>query len=104
MPRWVTVMRAEDLPPDRPITVRVNERELALADCSQENCGPHLLDNRCPHRGGQLGDGSVRGDDIICPLHEYDYDLSPPTSRMSRPTSSRARPTCRASWMRVARW
>ena len=81
MPRWVTVMRAEDLPPDRPVTVRVNERDLALADCSQEDCGPHLLDNRCPHRGGQLGDGSVRGDDIVCPLHEYDYDLHTGISR-----------------------
>ena len=31
MPRWVTVMRAEELPPDQPVTVRVNEREIALA-------------------------------------------------------------------------
>lgn len=81
MPRWVTVMRADDLPRDRPVTVRVNERDLALADCSREGCGPHLLDNRCPHRGGQLGDGSVRADDIVCPLHGYDFDLHTGISR-----------------------
>ncbi len=81
MPRWVTVMAAEELPRDRPVTVRINERDLALADCSQEGCGPHLLENRCPHRGGQLGDGSVRGDDIVCPLHGYDFDLHTGISR-----------------------
>ena len=81
MPRWVTVMAAAELPAGRPVTVRVNERDLALADCSREGCGPHLLENRCPHRGGQLGDGSVRGDDIVCPLHGYDFDLHTGISR-----------------------
>ena len=81
MPRWVTVMRAEELPPDRPVTVRVNERDIALARCEQDGGAPHALDNRCPHRGGQLGDGSINGDDLVCPLHGYDFDLHTGISR-----------------------
>ena len=80
MPRWVTVMRAEELPPDQPVTVRVNERDLALARCEQGG-EPHALDNRCPHRGGQLGDGTISGEDLICPLHGYDFDLHTGISR-----------------------
>ena len=82
MPRWVTVMRAEELPPDQPVTVRVNERDLALARCG-DGGDPHALDNRCPHRGGQLGDGTISGEDIICPLHGYDFDLHTGISRFA---------------------
>ena len=86
MARWVTVMRADEMPPDRPVTVRVNERDLALARCSRHSA-PHAVENRCPHRGGQIGDGTVNGDDIVCPLHGYDFDLHTGISRFD-PTES----------------
>jgi glutamate synthase domain-containing protein 2 len=80
MAQWVTVMSVDELPADRPVTVRVHERDIALARCDKGGV-PHALDNRCPHRGGQLGDGRVVGDDIACPLHAYDYDLETGISR-----------------------
>lgn len=80
MAHWVTVLDAAELPPDRPVTVRVNERDLALVRCTRGDL-PHAVDNRCRHRGGQLGDGSVRGENIVCPLHGYDYDLHSGISR-----------------------
>ena len=83
MARWVTVMRVEELPPDRPVTVRVNERDIALARCG-EGGAPHALDNRCPHGAGQLGDGTILGDDIVCPLHEFGFDLHTGIQRDAR--------------------
>ncbi|MXZ45578.1 MAG: Rieske 2Fe-2S domain-containing protein [Chloroflexi bacterium] len=74
MARWVTVMRADELPPDRPVTVRVNKRDVALVRCG-EGGALHALDNRCPHGAGQLGDGTIRGEDIICPLHDFGFDV-----------------------------
>lgn len=74
MALWVTVMRVDELSPDRPVTVRVNERDIALARCG-EGGAPHALDNQCPHGAGQLGDGTIRGEDIICPLHDFGCDL-----------------------------
>ncbi len=32
-----------------------------------------VLYGRCLHRGGLLADGYIRGDDLICPLHDWDY-------------------------------
>jgi nitrite reductase (NADH) small subunit len=33
------------------------------------------LDAVCPHRGGPLSDGIADGRVVICPLHNYTYDL-----------------------------
>lgn len=80
MARWVTVLEESDLAVAQPTTVRVNERDIAIVRCSEDG-EPHAIDNRCPHRGGQLGDGTVRGEDIVCPLHGYDFDLHTGISR-----------------------
>jgi nitrite reductase/ring-hydroxylating ferredoxin subunit len=34
-----------------------------------------VLYGRCLHRGALLADGFVRGQDLICGLHEWDYRL-----------------------------
>jgi nitrite reductase/ring-hydroxylating ferredoxin subunit len=31
--------------------------------------------DRCPHAGGSLADGVVDGDEVVCPLHGYRFDL-----------------------------
>jgi nitrite reductase (NADH) small subunit len=34
------------------------------------------VDAVCPHRGGPLSDGLADDRVVICPLHNYTYDLS----------------------------
>jgi apoptosis-inducing factor 3 len=36
----------------------------------------HALDGACPHEGGSLGEGTVVGTRIICPLHEAAFDVT----------------------------
>jgi len=63
---------AVDVPDDgRVRSVVVDGRTVALA-----RCGLQLgaLDNRCPHQGGPLGEGSIEGGWLRCPWHGYDYD------------------------------
>lgn len=33
------------------------------------------LDAVCPHRGGPLADGLTDADVVVCPLHNFTYDL-----------------------------
>ncbi len=49
----------------------VDGRSVALS-----RCGGRLgaLENRCPHQGGPLGDGSIEKGLLRCPWHGYDYD------------------------------
>ncbi len=35
--------------------------------------GYGVLDNRCPHQGGPLGDGHIENGFVICPWHGYEY-------------------------------
>ena len=33
------------------------------------------IGNECAHKGGNLCDGRVEGDIVICPLHGWEFDL-----------------------------
>ncbi|NBH04403.1 thiamine pyrophosphate-binding protein, partial [Amycolatopsis sp. SID8362] len=61
-----------DVPDDGRVRgVTVGGRTVALS-----RCGARLgaLENRCPHQGGPLGEGSIEKGLLRCPWHGYDYD------------------------------
>jgi thiamine pyrophosphate-dependent acetolactate synthase large subunit-like protein/nitrite reductase/ring-hydroxylating ferredoxin subunit len=63
---------AGDVPDEgRVRSVVVDGRSIAMT-----RCGGRLgaLDNRCPHQGGPLGEGSIEHGLLRCPWHGYDYD------------------------------
>ncbi len=63
---------AVDVPGEgRVRSVTVDGRSIALT-----RCGAALgaLENRCPHQGGPLGEGSIEKGLLRCPWHGYDYD------------------------------
>ena len=61
-----------DVPDDgRVRSVTVGGRSVALSRCG-ERLG--ALENRCPHQGGPLGEGSIEKGLLRCPWHGYDYD------------------------------
>jgi ferredoxin-nitrite reductase len=70
---WVAVAREKDLQPRRACVVRAGGIDLALV-CSDG--GVFAIDNVCPHSGGSLGDGSVQGDVVTCPLHGWQFECS----------------------------
>lgn len=61
-------------------SAKENEGQLVMAE-GQEialfkvNGRFHAIENRCPHRGGYLSDGIVRGEQVSCPLHGWTFDL-----------------------------
>lgn len=34
------------------------------------------IDNACKHRGGPLGDGELDGNNVTCPWHGWEYDVT----------------------------
>ncbi len=50
----------------------------------QGELGPALIDGICPHAGGDLGKGSVSGNRIKCPTHNYLFDLQTGVSPLGR--------------------
>lgn len=37
---------------------------------------PVAVDNVCPHRGGPLAEGSIEHGKVICPWHQWEFDLA----------------------------
>ena len=68
---WHKVAEPDDLPEGRVRTVTVDRRSLAL---TRHHGIWGALDNRCPHQGGPLGEGTIEGEVLRCPWHGYDYD------------------------------
>ncbi|HJR26433.1 MAG TPA: thiamine pyrophosphate-binding protein, partial [Acidimicrobiales bacterium] len=56
-----------------------------------------VLDNRCPHQGGPLGDGQLEGGYVICPWHAYEYDPLTGTPPPGFKDAAVAYPTRRAA-------
>src|SRR4051794_24017970 len=67
---WFRVLDADELPEGRVKTVAAGRRSLALTHFDGRY---GALDNRCPHQGGPLGEGSIEKGMLRCPWHGYDY-------------------------------
>ena len=73
---WVDVGHVDDLPDGRVMTVTPRNKSICLSHFDGQWAA---MDNRCPHQGGPLGEGSIEvGIEgkcwIRCPWHGWDFD------------------------------
>jgi nitrite reductase/ring-hydroxylating ferredoxin subunit len=64
------------------VRVELDGYELAVFSI----CDPpeiHVIDNECPHAGGDLSAGLVRGGIVYCPWHEWGFVLANGQSTIS---------------------
>lgn len=60
----------EELPEGRVMTVTAGHKGICLTHFEGNYSA---LDNRCPHQGGPLGEGSIENGMLRCPWHGWDY-------------------------------
>lgn len=68
---WHRILDGEPLPEGRTAAVTVGAHSYAVSHIGGRY---GALDNRCPHQGGPLGEGTIEGGLLRCPWHGYDYD------------------------------
>jgi glutamate synthase domain-containing protein 2/nitrite reductase/ring-hydroxylating ferredoxin subunit len=68
----VRIATFEDLSPEEPEHALVAEVDLVIVRWPDQT-EVSVLYGRCLHRGALLSDGLVRGEDLICGLHDWDY-------------------------------
>ncbi|WP_299493377.1 thiamine pyrophosphate-binding protein [Acaryochloris sp. IP29b_bin.137] len=68
--QWFRVLGLDELPEGRVTTAITGHKSLAITHY-QGQYG--ALDNRCPHQGGPLGEGSIENGLLRCPWHGWDY-------------------------------
>jgi pyruvate oxidase len=67
---WHRVLATDELPEGRVTTVAAGHKSVALVHFDGQFSA---LDNRCPHQGGPLGEGSIENGLLRCPWHGFDY-------------------------------
>ena len=78
---WYRVADRDELPEGRVKTVTAGTHSMALTHIGGEFTA---MDNRCPHQGGPLGEGSIQaGEDGQCWLRRrwHGWDFDPRTGR-----------------------
>ena len=69
---WHKVLsNKKELPEGRVKTVTADHRGICLTHFKGKFSA---LDNRCPHQGGPLGEGSIENGLLRCPWHGWDFD------------------------------
>ena len=54
-------------------TFNINDQIVAVFNIDGEL---FAIDDVCPHVGGSLGDGKLEGKLVVCPLHDWQFDLT----------------------------
>ncbi len=66
------VATVEEIPPGQVKVVKVNERDIAVFNIAGRF---HAIYNSCPHEGGPLHKGRVKGHVVSCPWHDLKFDV-----------------------------
>ena len=72
MAESVRVARVSEMPPGSSKIVVVLGHPVALFNVDGTF---YAVSNVCLHRGGPIGEGSLDGITVTCPMHGWEYDL-----------------------------
>ncbi len=68
---WHRALAADELPEGRVSQVTCENWTVCMTSVGGTYAA---LDNRCPHQGGPLGEGSIENGMLRCPWHGWDFD------------------------------
>ncbi len=72
MLKYVRVVKEEDLPMGKSIIICAKNDEIALFNYKGKY---FAVANKCPHKGAPLGEGRIEESILICPNHEWRFDV-----------------------------
>jgi nitrite reductase/ring-hydroxylating ferredoxin subunit len=73
MASWRALAQVHDVPVGRGLVIELpNQPVLAVFVAGG---APRVLENRCPHRDGDLGAGDVLNGVVYCPVHAWPFEL-----------------------------
>ena len=70
---FVKTVKTDEIPPGQGKVVEVNGKKIALFNVDGAF---YAIDNTCTHRGGPLGEGTLRGKEVTCPWHGAVFDVT----------------------------
>jgi 3-phenylpropionate/trans-cinnamate dioxygenase ferredoxin component len=69
----IKVATLKQIPRNYGTVVQAGDKPIALFKVQDT---VYAIDNECPHRGGPIGEGSVKGKLVSCPWHLWAFDIT----------------------------
>jgi nitrite reductase/ring-hydroxylating ferredoxin subunit len=69
---YVPVCKSDELKDNSMRVFRIGATDVLVG---RRNGRLFACDNACPHRGASLSKGDFNGDNIVCYMHKYEYNL-----------------------------
>lgn len=70
---FTKVATVQEVAPGKSKQVTAGKKTIALFNV---NGAFHAIDDTCPHRGAPLWEGTVAGNEVMCPWHGARFDLT----------------------------
>ena len=70
---FVEIAKVDQVPPGSMKAFPVGSKRVLIANVDGRF---HALDNACPHAGGDLSRGTLRGKVVTCPRHGFRFDVT----------------------------
>lgn len=72
--QWYIIMESSEVKNTKPVGVtRLGEKLVLWRDSNKQL---HCMSDQCPHMHAPLHKGKIKGDEIACPFHGFQYDAS----------------------------
>ncbi len=71
-PEWRDTVEVSALVKGKPTRFSIGPRVLAVGKVDD---GYFAVDSACPHAAGELCEGDLEDNVIICPIHAWDFDV-----------------------------
>jgi NAD(P)H-dependent nitrite reductase small subunit len=72
MPEFHRVCKTADLVEGKGKRVEIEGREIAIF---RHQGDLFAIDDGCLHQGGSLAEGHLEGEEVVCPLHQWKYNI-----------------------------
>ncbi|MCL5950095.1 MAG: Rieske (2Fe-2S) protein [Candidatus Bathyarchaeota archaeon] len=69
---YTPIIAESELPEGTMKLIRVEGRPVLFI---KHNAKLYILDDRCPHMGCKLSGGKIDGDFVVCPCHDWRFNL-----------------------------
>jgi len=73
MMNYVKVAKTSQITPGNKLKIVHENNEILLVNIQGTY---YALNNKCPHMGGSLYDGTLEGNSVVCPRHHSRFDLT----------------------------
>jgi nitrite reductase/ring-hydroxylating ferredoxin subunit len=72
-PMWIQVGKKAEIEIGKAIVVDLGGPKVAVFNVDGVF---HVISNECGHQGGPLGEGKLEGFSVVCPWHQWKFDVT----------------------------